>query len=204
MKESFLYLPDEKCFSAHELEKKLAFTYLLHNIYESEKEKEEIYDRGMKKKEDNKVRSKALALGEEHRSKIEAGFIPLVSIRWVDPKVGHGLFAEEEISVGSYVGEYTGLVRKNDRRYTEPLNDYLYEYPVEDYIGRSYVIDAKQGNMTRFINHSSNPNLKPVHVFIDGFYHLIFLSLCPIAKGTQLSYHYGPIYWYLREKPSDL
>jgi SET domain-containing protein len=66
------------------------------------------------------------------------------------------------------------------------------------------VIDATKGNLTRFINHSIHPNLKPIHVFYEGFYHLIFLALRRIEKGTQLSYDYGKNYWYIREKPVEL
>lgn len=118
--------------------------------------------------------------------------------------VGYGLYAEQAIEKDSYLGEYTGIVRKNDRRYLEPLNNYCYEYPIQDEIGRNYVIDATSGNATRFINHSSSPNLKPVYAFIDGFYHLIFLALDRIERGTQLSYDYGTNYWYLRNPPLSI
>ena len=39
------------------------------------------------------------------------------------------LTAEEEIPPRTYVGEYTGIVRKNNRRYFTPMNNYCYEYP---------------------------------------------------------------------------
>jgi SET domain-containing protein len=63
------------------------------------------------------------------------------------------------------------------------------------------VIDATQGNLTRFINHSRDPNLQPIHVFYDGFYHLIFIALRKIQQGEELSYDYGQSYWYLRDPP---
>jgi len=63
---------------------------------------------------------------------------------------------------------YKVEVRENNRRYFEPLNNYCYEYPVPDSIGRSFVIDATQGNLTRFINHSYEPNLKPKYAFLKG------------------------------------
>ena len=122
-------------------------------------------------------------------------------MRWIDEDVGYGLYAEEAIEAGEYVGEYTGTVRRNDRRYFEPLNNYCYEYPVLDEIGRSFVIDATRGNATRFINHSFDPNLKPIHVFVEGFYHLIFIAIKRIEKGYQLAYDYGVNYWYVRNPP---
>jgi SET domain-containing protein len=66
------------------------------------------------------------------------------------------------------------------------------------------VIDATAGCLTRFINHSSNPNLTPIHAYWEGFYHLIFLSLRAIHPGEQLTFDYGETYWYIREKPVTL
>ena len=118
------------------------------------------------------------------------------------------MFVDESVTVftplkGQFLGEYTGIVRKNDRRYVEPLNNYCYEYPVPDSIGRSHVIDATQGNFARFINHSSKPNLKPEYAFFDGFFHLIFITNRAIKLGEPLSYNYGSTYWYLRGLPVD-
>lgn len=177
----------------------------MHQIsFETKEDQEFVLAKGMEKYQNGNISHEAQELGLRFKDKIESAYIPAVSVQWVNDDVGHGLFAEEEIPSGAYVGEYTGFVRRNDRRYFEPLNNYCYEYPVPDEIGRSFVIDATQGNLTRFINHSSSPNLKPIHVFLEGYYHLIFLALKPIAKGTQLSYDYGVNYWYCREPPKEL
>jgi uncharacterized protein len=187
-----------------ELEKLPSFKYLAAIAFESTEDKEDILARGLAKLQCKQVKTEALELGRKFKDKVENGFIPAVSVRWIDERIGHGLFAEELIEKGSYCGEYTGIVRRNDRRYFEPMNNYCYEYPVLDEIGRSFVVDATQGNLTRFINHSSEPNLRPVHVFADGFYHLIFIALENIEKGMQLSYDYGENYWYMRGAPSKL
>ncbi len=199
-----LFPCDGHLYTILELEERLKFQFSPQNTFESAAEKEEILQRGLEKLKKNAVCARALELGERFRDKIQASYLSLVSIRWVDEKVGYGLFAEEDLEPGSYVGEYTGLVRKNDRLYFEPLNNYCYEYPVPDSIGRSYVIDGTSGHLTRFLNHSDQPNVKPEHVFYEGFYHLIFLAADPIKKGTQLKFHYGQNYWALRRKPIDL
>ncbi len=191
-------------YTIEELEAELKFTYVAQIAFETPEDKEEIRERGMQKWKKGDVSVEAQELGQKFKEKIEAAYIPKVSVRWVSEAVGYGLFAEEDIETGSYVGEYTGIVRKNDRRYIEPLNNYCYEYPVPDYIGRSFVIDATQGCLTRFINHSSKPNLKPIHVFCDGFYHLIFLAIEDVKKGSPLAFNYGKNYWYVREPPVDL
>lgn len=202
MSRKFQIYPGEEAHTIAQLESLLNFKFLPRISFESETEELLVKQKGLDKLKGEGVSAQALELGSRYIDEIESGYIPHVSVRQIDAKVGHGLFAEEEIAAGVYVGEYTGIVRKNDRRYMQPLNDYCYEYPVPDEIGRHFVIDATQGNLTRFINHSYTPNLQPIHVFYDGFYHLIFLSLMPIAKGTQLSYNYGKNYWYLRSLPT--
>lgn len=202
MKKVLLY-PD-KYLTVAELEKHISFTYVPQIVFENEEDHQEILRRGFEKHKRGEVSAKALELGEKYIDKILSGYMPIVSVRWVGEKVGYGLFAEEEIASGDYVGEYTGIVHRNDRRYFEPINDYYFEYPVPDDIGRSFVINALQGNLTRFINHCSQPNLKPVHVFYEGYYHLIFLAKRSIAKGEQLHYDYGSSYWYVRQPPETI
>ena len=195
---------DGQLYTMPQLEELLKFRYLAKNTFESAADKEELRQKGLEKLKDNAISEQSLELGEQFRDKMEAACMPSLSIRRIDEKVGYGLFAEEDLEARAYIGEYTGLVRKNDRLYFEPLNDYCYEYPIPDSIGRNYVIDGTSGNLTRFLNHSDQPNLKPVHVFYDGFYHLIFLAIHAIKKGTQLKFHYGQNYWALRGKPADL
>lgn len=173
---------------------------LLRQIFPSETVRRDILKRGL----GHPPPPEALALGKKYRHHIESGFHTQVSIEWIHPKVGYGVFARERIKKCSYVGEYTGMVRENERIYFAPLNDYCYKYPVIDRLGRFFVIDATQGNFTRYINHSYQPNLEPLYAFIDGFYHLIFRTLRQIAPGEQLLYNYGQGYWTIREKPETL
>ena len=66
----------------------------------------------------------------------------------------------------------------------------------------AYTIDAKhKGNITRFINHSYEPNLEPLGVFSRGVMHIILRTKKWIKKGQQITYDYGPQYWKKREKP---
>jgi SET domain-containing protein len=172
--------------------------------FESTLDKAEIRRRGAEKYAAGLVSKKAISLGKKYSTLIERSYIPKVSVQWLNETIGHGLFAEETISKGSYVGEYTGIVRRNDRRYFEPQNNYCYEYPVEDEIGRPFVIDATHGCLTKFINHSPRPNLQPTYAFYDNLYHLIFIAKKEISIGEQLSYDYGKNYWYTREPPKLL
>jgi len=187
-----------------ELENQFQFRYLAHNDFESGEERLRVLRLGLTKWQSGAVKGEAVELGRRFAHEIDAAHLAPMSIRWISEAVGHGAFADEDLAEGAWIGEYTGVVRENDRRYLEPMNQYCYEYPVPDVIGRSFVIDATQGNLTRFINHSREPNLKPKYAFKEGMYHCIFLALRPIAKGAQLTYDYGQSYWYVREPPERL
>lgn len=182
----------------------LEFKYLPHISFKNKKERLNILTRGLEELRKGNVPEFVLELGKKYRNEIESAYCPNVAVRFISERVGHGVFAEETLKEGLYIGEYTGIVREHRRVYFAPLNNYCYEYPVPDGIGKNYVIDATQGNFTRFINHSYEPNLKPVYAFFDGFYHLIFISLREIQKGEQLCYDYGRHYWVIRSVPEEL
>jgi len=204
MKKKIQLYPNKQFYSRKDLEIKLKFRFLSQIAFETFNEKKEIKTKGMHKLKNNEIDSEILELGKKFIKEIQSAYIPNVSIRLINKNVGYGLFTEENLPKGVYVGEYTGIIRKNNRRHFEPLNNYCYEYPILDHIARSYVIDATQGNLTRFINHSYNPNLKPFYAFFDGFYHLIFLTIHNIKKNSELTYDYGKTYWYIRKPPIDL
>ncbi|MBI5274629.1 MAG: SET domain-containing protein-lysine N-methyltransferase [Chlamydiales bacterium] len=145
---------------------------------------------------------KEIDLGNIYHHQIEVDFLPSCSIRFVSDQSGYGLFAEETLNIGDFAGKYTGMIKENCHYFE--FNHYLFQYPVLDEIGRNYVIDAASGNLTRFINHSYQPNLKPVYAYLNGLYHLIFLVIRPIRKNEQLSYDYGQNYWNIRGQPEKL
>ena len=151
----------------------------------------------MRKKELN-LREKWLGCRFQHE--IIEGTLPEVSIRYIDSVLNYGVFAEESIPKGKFIGEYTGVIRKrkwgSDRK-----NDYCFEYTIGDWIYNPFIIDAKdEGNMTRFMNHSEDPNIESLSVFADGLMHIIFITEKKIEKGEQLCYHYGDTFWKKRRR----
>jgi SET domain-containing protein len=188
------------------LEKKYKFKYLSKNIYESDIEKNEIYQKGIDKFKKNLVLGKEIDLGKRFQKQIKLGYIASSYVKFLEQgeNVGAGLFFKEDVEKGSFIGEYTGEVRKNNRRYFEPINNYCYEYPVTDSLNRSYVVDATNGNLTRFINHSNLANLDPKYAYLDGCYHIIFIAKRKIFKDEQAFYDYGKNYWLIRSKPKNL
>ncbi|HAZ15914.1 MAG TPA: SET domain-containing protein-lysine N-methyltransferase [Parachlamydiales bacterium] len=137
-------------------------------------------------------------LGGFYAKEMENELFPLFEIRWIDATIGYGVFAQEEIQPGRFVGEYTGFVRKKRLFFYKSSN---YCFGLETHMGFwGFVIDAeKGGNLTRFINHSDQPNLEPIGVFWKGSLHIILRSLKKIQKGEQLTYDYGADYWSRRK-----
>lgn len=60
----------------------------------------------------------------------------------------------------------------------------------------TFAIDAKwYGNIGRFLNHSCDPNVEKINVFVDShdirLPRVAFFTNCYIPKGTELCYDYG-------------
>lgn len=142
-------------------------------------------------------------LGSFHQEALTKGREKDVTIRWIDEKIGYGIFANRPFSQWEFIGEYTGILRR--RRLIYPnLNDYCFMYPSEWVSLKAHTIDSeKEGNFTRFINHSDRPNLESIALFQDGIYHVVFRAAQPIPSGAELTYHYGDVYWKRRKKLSS-
>jgi Proteins containing SET domain len=142
-------------------------------------------------------------LGQLHKQQLRAPTIPPVAICWIDALVGYGVFAREFIPAWSYIGEYTGILRRRQALWLDE-NDYCFRYPVPRHSFRYFTIDSgKLGNITRFINHSDNPNLEAVGAFENGIFHIIIRAIKDIFPGEELCYHYGPLYWKHRKKREE-
>lgn len=140
------------------------------------------------------------ALTARYRKQLREAFVPDVSLRWIDAIIGYGIFAESDLPKGTYVGEYTGLMRRVFRR--EPdINAYCFQYPTKFWSLNYLVIDAlPEGNLTRFINHSDSPNTEPICLVDRGLLHQVLVATRPIKKGEQLTFDYGVDYWQKRTK----
>ncbi len=157
--------------------------------------------RAMRKKE---LSIRAKWLGVRYKQEVSNGYMPKISIRYIDEHFGYGGFAEEDIAVGAYIGEYTGIVRKRRWR-KDRKNDYCFEYTIGDWVYNPFIIDAKgKGNFTRYINHSEDPNVESLSVYVDEVMHIIFVALKPIKAGSQMCYHYGDTFWKKRRHNEKL
>lgn len=123
-----------------------------------------------------------------------AGIRQKMSVRPIDELKGAGLFANNTLFEMTCVGEYVGVVKKRDRK-KDRDNSYIFEYAIDTF-DTGYVIDAqKQGNHTRFINHSDTPNLLSRWLLIDNLPRIIFFTNRRVEKEEELTVDYGPYYW---------
>lgn len=137
-------------------------------------------------------------LAEQYRKELFIGEKAPVTVQWIDEELGYGLFAAADLFEGTYVGEFTGQVRRLYRSKPQK-NAYCFHYPTRFWSWHYTIVDAlKEGNETRFINHSDTPNLQPLCLCERSLLHLVFVAKQNIPAGTQLTYDYGPDFWRYR------
>lgn len=123
-------------------------------------------------------------------------------IQWVNDDIGYGLFANRDLMKGEYVGEYLGKISGQS---DITSCDYLYFYNNSDDPKQILYVDAENaGNHTRFINHSSNPNILNSTFYFDGLLHQLFFVKHAVPKGHQLTYNYGQFYWEGTKPPLNI
>jgi SET domain-containing protein len=120
-----------------------------------------------------------------------------MSVRYVGPIVGFGLFAEEYVVCGGFIGEYVGVVRESSNSRRDDDGDskaYTFLYPSAE---NNYDIDAKEyGNIIRFINHDSQHcNAEFRRIYFEGLMHIVCFALCDIEPNEQIKVDYGAAYW---------
>ena len=103
----------------------------------------------------------------------------------------NGAFSTMSIESGELIGEYLS----EEMTHENCEDDYVWSF----YKGRSIersVSALKQGNWTRFMNHSEHAaNVEAVEEEVNGRKVVRFYSKSEIQKGDQLCFHYGPNYY---------
>jgi SET domain-containing protein len=107
------------------------------------------------------------------------------------PGAGRGLFSRITIEPEQTIGYYTGEVLTADELYhsSAARSDYLL------WLCRTHILigEGPRANYTRYINHSSNPNL--FLVVSTRWKTARFEALRPILPGEELFFNYGDDYW---------
>ncbi len=191
--------------SCQDFENKTGFSYVPHLAFPKWREFIKIVRKITKQRVKGDLPKEQLWLGSYFKQEILFPSVPSdLGIRWINAKIGWGIFALKDLKEMTYVGEYAGVVRK--KRRADSTNGYCFEYRVSSQESQSYCIDASaQGSLTRLINHSSsNSNLNVSLATVEDLSHIIFFTKRSISKGEQLVYDYGPLYWKSRPSPEEI
>lgn len=107
------------------------------------------------------------------------------------PGIGMGLFSKQDLVKGDTIGYYTGRVlddkSANSARYCE--SKYLLWICKDHWIYG----EGKESNYTRYINHSSKPNVRLV--VSTRWKTARFEAMRKIKAGEELFFDYGDEYW---------
>jgi hypothetical protein len=102
--------------------------------------------------------------------------------------VGCGVFADIDMNLGTFIGEYVGLVTSSSTS-NNSIDDgsYSFLYPSLD---GGFEINALQyGNAMRFVNHSVRPNAAFRRIFLGGILHIAVVSKSAVVFTPQSSSH---------------
>lgn len=108
-------------------------------------------------------------------------------------KKGYGLVATDFIPPGQFIMEYVGEVL-NSKQFEKRANDYSKLMNAHYYfmaLSSDCVIDAtKKGNISRFINHSCDPNAETQKWTVNGELRIGFFSKKPIMPDDEITFDY--------------
>lgn len=108
-------------------------------------------------------------------------------------KKGYGLIATSYIPAGVFIMEYVGEVL-NSKQFEKRASDYSKQMNAHYYfmaLSSDCVIDAtKKGNISRFINHSCDPNAETQKWTVNGELRIGFFSKKPIMQDEEITFDY--------------
>ncbi|KAH3751882.1 hypothetical protein DPMN_186487 [Dreissena polymorpha] len=106
---------------------------------------------------------------------------------------GHGLQAVEDLQPGQFVMEYVGEVldypmfKKRSKQYSRAGQQHFYFMAINP----EEIIDATyKGNISRFINHSCDPNCETQKWTVNGVLRVGFFVRKPVKKGEEITFDY--------------
>ncbi len=106
-------------------------------------------------------------------------------LRYIDSMLGFGVFSRTQIQAGSIMSLYSGI-----QTYTrEKRLDYSFTMPRHP--SNVYIHASEFGNLTRFINHAAEANVKAVQYQVNGVTFVLFEAKRDIEAGEQLLVDYG-------------
>ncbi|XP_070207967.1 histone-lysine N-methyltransferase ASH1L-like isoform X2 [Littorina saxatilis] len=96
---------------------------------------------------------------------------------------------EEDRIILEYLGEVVSETEFRRRMTEEYANDSHHYCLNMD--GRTVIDGYRMGNITRFVNHSCEPNCEMQKWNVNGLYHMVLLTLREIKPNEEISYDYN-------------
>lgn len=140
----------------------------------------------------------ASSIAAPHPKPIEAASLYIAK---VDPDIGYGLFAGQNLNAGDIIGEFTGVLRPwSPMEHAQITRNHEFMMMYDALEG--YFLDATNvGNELRFANHSSKyPNATLETITRDGIRRLVLVANTFLMEGWQVLFHYGYTYWGNRQQ----
>lgn len=107
------------------------------------------------------------------------------------PGKGHGLFVEEDVPAGTFLTEYVGELishkefsRRLQQRKNEPM---MFIMQIKS---NAYLDAREKGSVSRFINHSCEPNSSTDMWIVQGRIRVGIFTTKALTAGTELSFDY--------------
>eukprot|EP01029_Cantina_marsupialis_P027601 TRINITY_DN773078_c0_g1_i1.p1 TRINITY_DN773078_c0_g1~~TRINITY_DN773078_c0_g1_i1.p1 ORF type:complete len:558 (+),score=131.84 TRINITY_DN773078_c0_g1_i1:148-1821(+) len=110
------------------------------------------------------------------------------------PGMGWGLISKEAIGYGEFVVEYNGEIitkeEKEDRIARYEAEEGGCHYYIMELGSRIYIDARNKGNVSRFMNHSCDPNCELQRWVVQGENRIAIKAVKNIEAGDQLTYDY--------------
>lgn len=141
-------------------------------------------------------------LTQRYGSFLKQNYMASNYVKWVNDKIGYGLFARCDIPEKGLIGEYTGEVRRSS---SFDSRSWSWNYPLQSsfrtYMPSDFSITGhRYGNELRFVNHSNFPNAEGVMVFSHQLWHLVYIAKKVIWKDEEIVVNYGRRHWRHRSR----
>ena len=104
---------------------------------------------------------------------------------------GFGLFACRNFRAGALIGEYVGEVMRA-RNYAQLRRERKEKHWYFMALDKEEVVDAsRRGGLTRFLNHSCEPNAECQSWTVDGEKRIAIVAQRPIAQDEEVTFDYS-------------
>ncbi|XP_076465119.1 uncharacterized protein LOC143296954 isoform X2 [Babylonia areolata] len=113
--------------------------------------------------------------------------------KFLTPDRGYGVRTLTAVPVDQIILEYLGEVVSEQefrRRMTEEYAQDSHHYCL-NMDGRTVIDGYRMGNLTRFVNHSCEPNTEMQKWNVNGLYHMVLRTLREIKPYEEITYDYN-------------